>query len=56
METKPVINVVANQCEPEVEKKFNDWYSQTHAPLLMKLKEKNHRLKAGFAIASVAQG
>ena len=38
METKPVINVVGIQCQPEVEEKFNTWYNQTHIPMLLKFK------------------
>lgn len=38
METKPVINVVATQCRPEVEAKFNKWYDEIHIPLLFKFK------------------
>lgn len=38
METRRMINIVGSQCKPEVEKKFNTWYSQTHIPMLMKFK------------------
>jgi len=38
MENKPVINVVATQCKPEVEEKFNKWYDEVHVPLLFKFK------------------
>ncbi len=38
METGPVINVVATQCQPEVEEKFNRWYDGVHIPLLFKFK------------------
>ena len=38
MEDKPVINIVATQCRPEVEEKFNKWYDETHIPLLFKFK------------------
>lgn len=31
-----VINVVATECKPEIDKKFNDWYNDVHVPLLMK--------------------
>lgn len=38
METKPVINIVGIQCQPEVEQKFNTWYNQTHIPILLKFR------------------
>jgi heme-degrading monooxygenase HmoA len=38
MESSPVINVVASQCQPEVEEKFNKWYDEIHIPLLFKFK------------------
>ena len=38
METKPVINVIATQCQPEDEEKFNRWYDERHIPLLLKFK------------------
>ncbi len=38
MESSPVINVVATQCQPEVEEKFNKWYDEVHIPLLFKFK------------------
>lgn len=31
-----VINMVATECQPEVEKKFNKWYDEVHIPLLFK--------------------
>ena len=36
METKSVIHVVATQCQPEIEGKFNRWYDETHIPMLLK--------------------
>ena len=36
METKPIIRLVATQCQPEVEEKFNKWYDEVHIPLLFK--------------------
>ena len=39
MENKPVIHVVATQCKPEVEEKFNKWYDEVHVPLLFKFRE-----------------
>jgi len=33
-----VINVVATECQPEVEEKFNKWYDEIHIPLLFKFK------------------
>jgi len=38
MEKKPVVNVVATQCQPEVEEKFNKWYDDIHIPILFKFK------------------
>ena len=38
METKVMINIVATQCQPADEKKFNQWYNEVHVPLLMKFK------------------
>lgn len=38
MESSPVINVVATQCQPEVEGKFNKWYDEVHIPILFKFK------------------
>ena len=38
MESSPVINVVATECQPEVEEKFNKWYDEIHIPLLFKFK------------------
>lgn len=38
MENRPLINVVATQCKPEVEEKFNKWYDEVHIPLLFKFK------------------
>ena len=33
-----VINVVATECQPEVEEKFNKWYDEVHIPMLFKYK------------------
>lgn len=30
------INIVGTRCKPEIEDKFNNWYTGTHIPLLMK--------------------
>ena len=38
MTNEPVINVVATQCKPEDEEKFNKWYNEVHIPMLMKFK------------------
>lgn len=38
MEDKPIINIIAIQCQPEVEEKFNKWYDEIHIPLLLKFK------------------
>ncbi len=34
----PVIIILGIRCQPEVEKKFNKWYDQTHAPMLLECK------------------
>ena len=36
METERVINVVGFDCNPEVEEKFNAWYSERHVPVVFK--------------------
>jgi uncharacterized protein (TIGR02118 family) len=36
MESKPVTNLVATRCQPEVEAEFNRWYDEIHIPLLFK--------------------
>lgn len=33
-----MINIVATECRPEDEKKFNDWYNNVHIPMLLKCK------------------
>lgn len=33
-----VINIVATECQPELEEKFNKWYNEVHIPLLFKYK------------------
>jgi len=38
MQDKPVVFVVGSQCAPELEEKFNNWYNETHIPLLLKSK------------------
>jgi len=38
VETKPIINIVATQCQPEVEEAFNRWYNDIHIPMLFKFK------------------
>ena len=38
MTNEPVINVVATQCKPEDEEKFNKWYNEVHIPMIMKFK------------------
>ena len=38
MANKSLINVVATECQPEVEEKFNKWYDEIHIPLLFKFK------------------
>ena len=38
MEDKPIVNIAATQCPPEVEEKFNTWYNEIHVPMLLKFK------------------
>ena len=38
MEGKPIINIVATQCAPEDEGKFNKWHDEVHVPMLLKFK------------------
>ncbi len=33
-----VINMVMVDCRPEVEARYNDWYSNVHIPMLLKYK------------------
>jgi uncharacterized protein (TIGR02118 family) len=33
-----IINIVATQCTPENDAKFNKWYNEVHIPMLMKFK------------------
>ena len=39
MESKSVISMLAIQCPPETEEKFNRWYNEVHIPMLLKNKE-----------------
>jgi uncharacterized protein (TIGR02118 family) len=38
MESKAIINIVASECHPEEEERFNKWYNEVHVPLLFKYK------------------
>ena len=38
MATYPLINLVATECQPEFEEKFNKWYDEVHIPILLKFK------------------
>ena len=38
MEAKPVMHVVGTECPPEMEEKFDTWYSERHVPDLLKFK------------------
>jgi uncharacterized protein (TIGR02118 family) len=38
VETKPIKYIVASQCQPENEEKFNKWYNEIHIPMLLKVK------------------
>jgi uncharacterized protein (TIGR02118 family) len=33
-----IINIVATECVPEDDAKFNKWYNEVHIPMLMKYK------------------
>jgi antibiotic biosynthesis monooxygenase (ABM) superfamily enzyme len=33
-----IINIVATECEPDKDVKFNQWYNDVHIPMLMKYK------------------
>ncbi len=39
MPDKPVINIVATQCQPADDAKFNKWYNEVHIPMLLKFKK-----------------
>jgi uncharacterized protein (TIGR02118 family) len=36
--SKSVFNIVATECRPEDEAKFNKWYNEVHIPLILKYK------------------
>ena len=36
MQLKPVIYLVQTQCTPDLDEKFNNWYTETHIPMLLK--------------------
>jgi antibiotic biosynthesis monooxygenase (ABM) superfamily enzyme len=36
MKNNPIMNLVASECRPEEEKRFNKWYNEVHIPLLFK--------------------
>ena len=36
MADNPIINIVATQCQPQDEEKFNTWYNEVHIPMLLK--------------------
>jgi uncharacterized protein (TIGR02118 family) len=38
MEPKPLIHVIATECRPEDEEKFNKWYDEIHIPMLFEFK------------------
>lgn len=38
MGDQSVTFIVATECLPEVEEKFNKWYDEVHIPMLLKLK------------------
>jgi len=38
VEEKPIIHIVAIQCESGIDKKFNKWYDEIHVPMIFKFK------------------
>ena len=38
MKNNPIMNLVATECSPKEEKRFNKWYDEVHIPLLFKYK------------------
>jgi uncharacterized protein (TIGR02118 family) len=38
MAEKTIINIIATQCQPQDEEKFNKWYNEVHIPMLLKAK------------------
>ena len=36
MNTEKMLQIVATDCKPEDEEKFNKWYNEIHIPLLLK--------------------
>ena len=36
MQDKPVLYVVGTKCAPGSDEKFNNWYNDTHIPMLLK--------------------
>ena len=38
MEDKSIFFIVATECAPEVEEKFNKWYDEVHIPMLLEMK------------------
>ena len=38
MEDKSIFFIVATECVPEVEEKFNKWYDEVHIPMLLEMK------------------
>ena len=38
MGSNAIINIVATECRPEEEERFNKWYNEVHVPMLFKYK------------------
>ena len=38
MGSESILNIVATECRPEYEEKFNKWYNEVHIPLMLKYK------------------
>ena len=38
MEDESIFFMVATECAPEVEEKFNKWYEEVHIPMLLEMK------------------
>ena len=36
MDSSKIINIVGTEPRPDLEEKFNQWYNETHIPLLLK--------------------
>jgi uncharacterized protein (TIGR02118 family) len=39
MKSRSIVHVVGTQCPPEMEEKFDQWYSERHVPDVLKFKK-----------------